>query len=96
MVRESPVWIEFINGPFDGHLELVPSRSLPENIVCFVSENVFRMLEGRPRLSKSRFTSVAVYQRQSRSERMVYCFAGAVAPQAIRLEPALGTPPARS
>ena len=91
MSKPLPASIEFINGPFDGHVELVSSsvERLPGSIVCYVSENVFRLFEGLCRLPSSAFTSVAVYQREDRGDRTTYRFAGAIAPEAMKLEPAV-------
>ena len=74
--------IEFINGPFDGHCETVglPRHDLPTRLVCYVSHNVFRLIAGQSRLSKSRVTSLASYQRQRRGDKCIYFFIESTSP----------------
>jgi hypothetical protein len=44
-----PHTIEFIGGPFDGYREIVSELpdKLPDEVVWFVCDNVYRLLEGR-------------------------------------------------
>ena len=89
MSQKSQNIIEFVNGPFDGHLEILSTRAaeLPETLVCYISENVFRLMNGETQRSRYSITSVAFYRRARRSTGWVYSFAGAVAPDQIHIAP---------
>ncbi len=78
--------IEFIGGPFDGHIEQVSSdyEQLPADLLCLVNENVFRLIGGQEPLPDRSFTSVAIYQRQPSNGRCVYLFIEALATQKIK------------
>ena len=72
--------VEFIGGPFDGHRESVPHdpQYLSEDLAWLVSDNVYRLLEGKPHGLKRPTTSIALYERQKREGRWCYCFLGTV------------------
>ena len=57
-------FIEFVGGPFDGHLQpvSVAPKHLAAHAAVPVSEKVFRLLEGKPIDGESVITSVAVYR----------------------------------
>lgn len=74
--------IEFVHGPFDGHIEMVgiPMHALPIRLACCVSDNVFRLIAGQSQLPKSQVTSIVRYQRQRRGDKCIYFFAEATSP----------------
>ena len=84
--------VEFIGGPFDGHVhlasfppdELAPLASLP------VNENMFRMLENHPPRVKAPATSVAVYELQHAGGTWRYRFLGSTAASEFELQQWLG------
>ena len=56
--------IEFIGGPYDGHKEpsFTPPIHLPAELVWFVCEDAFRLLDGKDHRPGGSFTSVALYE----------------------------------
>jgi hypothetical protein len=75
MMKTTTIAIEFIGGPFDGHMqsvsatpdELLPSVALP------VNENVLRMLDGQARGPARPTRTVAFYELQH-DNGWRYCF----------------------
>ena len=80
--------VEFVGGPFDGHRQTVDASgdSEREVIAVPVNENVFRMLAGRPTLSRARPTSVAVYELRRQRGKYRYHFMGSETPSAFEVE----------
>ena len=84
--------VEFIGGPFDGHVhlasfpphELAPLASLP------VNENMFRMLDNQPPGEKSPASSVAVYELESRLGAYRYRFLGSTSASEFQLQAWMG------
>ena len=78
--------IEYVCGPFDGYVEPVPEEceELPEDLLCIVSDNVFRLMDCRVPLPNISFTSIAMYSRTRRNGAWVYFFAGALGTEKIR------------
>ncbi|QEG00621.1 hypothetical protein Mal15_46920 [Stieleria maiorica] len=74
--------IEFMGGPLDGHREplAVTVEQLPKQIVCYISANVFRQLDGRQNEYESSVTSLVIYQRENQQQTWNYAFAGSFAP----------------
>ena len=85
MSNPDEMTIEFVGGPFDGHME---TRSIdetwPSNIVWLVSDNVFRLLRGESHQLDAPITSVAVYQWVQRETGWQYVFAAAMSPESLR------------
>ncbi|KAA5547307.1 hypothetical protein FYK55_02615 [Roseiconus nitratireducens] len=86
MPKKTCTGIEFIGGPFDGHVEaLVRSpEELPELLVTHVNQNVFRLFEGADPVSCRCPTSVVFYRRQQTDDGWVFRFGGAVAPRELK------------
>jgi hypothetical protein len=89
MAQQSRNTIEFIHGPLDGHIEIlsIAAEQLPESIICYISENIFRLLDGRTEQHAYRITSAAIYKRQRRIKSWNYTFAAAIAPDQVAIEP---------
>ena len=89
MSIELPQTIEFINGPLDGHVEIlsIGAERMPESLACYISKNVFRLLDGRNYQHHFRITSVAIYKRERRMNSWNYTFTAVVAPGEVTLEP---------
>ena len=66
--------IEFIDGPYDGHVEplAMPAAELPFQISCCGSEDTFRLLHGQSRIHEREITSFAIYVRNRRGDRWVF------------------------
>jgi hypothetical protein len=81
--------IEFFGGPLDGHVEFFSADvcRLPEHLLCYISENTFRQLEGREELRRVDVTSLAVYTRLLHRRKWVYWFVTAEAPNQISIQP---------
>jgi hypothetical protein len=79
--------IEFIDGPFDGYVEPLnaAARSLPSQLVCFISNNVYRLLDGLSHDNHCRITSVAIYERRCFDGRWTYAFIRSVAPDQVKV-----------
>jgi hypothetical protein len=77
--------VEFVGGPFDGHVELFcgPAERLPEDMIWFVSQNVFRILQGQAEGPKAPVTSIAFYGRSEQEGIWRYCFHGAISPREL-------------
>ncbi|WP_182868160.1 hypothetical protein [Stieleria mannarensis] len=75
--------IEFMGGPLDGHREplAVNVERLPEKIVCYISANIFRQLEGGQHEYETVVTSRVIYQRENQKHQWNYAFAGSFAPR---------------
>ena len=56
--------IEFIGGPFDGHMQTIfaPPASYKSTLALPVNENVFRMLEGKDAGPARLSPTVALYE----------------------------------
>ncbi|WP_145385491.1 hypothetical protein [Stieleria neptunia] len=80
--------IEFLGGPLDGHLEplAVTAERLPEKIVCYISANVFHLLEGEPHEHENVVTSLVIYRRENQKSKWSYAFAGSFAPRDVTRE----------
>ena len=72
--------IEFIGGPYDGHKELCFTRpiDLCADLVWFVCEDVFRLLDGKDSRPGASITSVALYELDEVNGACRYQFVGAV------------------
>jgi len=72
--------IEFVGGPFDGYTQLcdLPVTRLPVDVVWFVGNNVYRMLDEQEFESPQPLTSVALYERDLSRGRCRYRFVGAI------------------
>lgn len=72
--------IEFIGGPYDGHKEpcFVRPIHLPADLVWFVCEDVFRLLDGGDLCSGGSITSVALYELERVNGTCRYRFVGAI------------------
>jgi hypothetical protein len=84
--------IQFVGGPFDGHVELFPDPAelLPQDLMWFVCANVFHILEGKSERPKQPITSIAVYERMRRQGMWRYDFVGALSPKELSLRLAHG------
>ena len=74
--------VEFIGGPFDGHVQnvrLAPHR-LASIVALPVSEEIFQMLAGGPSDPHTPVTSEALYELDSAANRPCYRFLRSVAP----------------
>jgi hypothetical protein len=71
--------IEFIGGPFDGHVQSVslPPRELIDVVALPVNSNVLHMVNGEPVGEKSPASSIAVYERDSATAPPRYRYVGA-------------------
>lgn len=80
--------VEFVGGPFDGHRQAIgrPSDGEQEVVAIPVNENVFRMLAGRPRLSRLEPTSVAVYELRRHRGEYRYYFMVSESPNAFEVK----------
>ena len=84
--RNHLLTIQLVGGPYDGHQETRLSRAelLPQNVVWFVGEDVFRTLDGisPSGCHRGTFTSVAIYLLEcdapEEGETFRYRFTGAV------------------
>lgn len=78
--------IEFLGGPFDGHVASYSGAAdqLPEDVLAPVSENMFRVLNGRMPEDGWPVTSMVIYERQLRGARWYYVLVGAVSPAQVR------------
>lgn len=78
--------IEYIHGPFDGHIESVADccEAMPEELLCMVNENVFRLMCRRRPEPHIALTSIAIYERTQRNGTWVYLFVGALATGNLR------------
>ena len=81
--------VEFIGGPFDGYSECCDTAldRLPADLVCFVTENIYRMLDGRDHGFPRPATSVALYERDLRCGVCRYQFVGAISLKGVLDEP---------
>ncbi len=72
--------IEFIGGPYDGHLESSDCRPihLAVDVVFLVCENALRLLNGTEPRPGRPLTSVALYELQHRNGIARYRFVGAI------------------
>ena len=72
--------VEFIGGPYDGHLLQCLTRPvhLPANVAWLVCEDAFRMLDGRASCSRGAMTSVAIYDLQMTNSVIRYRFVRAI------------------
>jgi len=72
--------IEFIGGPYDGHKQTCIKRPihLPADVVWFVCEDVFRLLDGQDRRPGGSITSVALYELDLRNGAFLYRFSRAI------------------
>jgi hypothetical protein len=88
MSQNAPNTVEFMGGPFDGHVELLPTErgDLPEHVLCYVSENLFRQLHGQENVSRFTVTSVAIYMLLLHNGGWAYIFVKAVAPDSLVVE----------
>jgi hypothetical protein len=83
--------VEFIGGPFDGHVEWLSAKTgelartgeLPEHVLCYISENAFRQLHGQDATSAFSVTSVAIYALLLHGADWAYFFVKAVAPDSV-------------
>ena len=71
--RES---IEFLYGPFDGHVEYTRSQcdDLPGELLVLVNENSYRLIEKQPPVPSAACSSIAIYDRVRRNGTWVYLF----------------------
>ena len=84
--------VEFIGGPFDGHVhlasfppdELAPIASLP------VNDNMFRMLDNKTPGAKCPATSVAIYELEAEQGEWRYRFCGATSAREFELQQWMG------
>ena len=84
--------VEFMGGPFDGHVhlasfppdELAPIASLP------VNDNMFRMLDNKIPAAKCPATSVAIYELETQKGEWRYRFRGATSAREFELHHWLG------
>ena len=80
--------IEFIGGPFDGHqqpLTIAPG-DLATEAVMPVSQDMFRLMEGRTPTRSEPLTSLAVYRREDPADACRYCFVAARSPTQLQTE----------
>jgi hypothetical protein len=72
--------VEFIGGPYDGHQEPCFTRPdhLPADVVWFVCEDVFRLLNGKGGCLGGSLTSVALYELELATGECRYRFTGAI------------------
>ena len=72
--------IEFIGGPYDGHMEprFTWPAHLPADVVWLVCEDAFRLLHGNDHRPCGSLTSVALYELEVGSGRSRYRFLRAI------------------
>ena len=76
--------IEFVGGPYDGHVETYHTcaRLLPSEVTWLVNADAFRVLHGGDHDSsadpRQSLTSVAFYARETASGTYRYRFVGAI------------------
>jgi hypothetical protein len=77
--------IEFVGGPFDGHLEMFPAAAeqLPQDLIWLVTGNVYRLLDGESAGPKQPVTSIALYERRYRRAAWRYEFTGVISPREL-------------
>lgn len=70
--------LEFVGGPLDGHRQPFSKsvEELADNVVIPINENVFRMLEGRPRGPAVPSERVAFYERRVKDGECRFVFLG--------------------
>ncbi len=69
---------EFVGGPLDGHRQPFnkPMDEMANNVVIPINENVFRMLDGRPRGPAVPSSRVAFYERKFKNGECQFVFLG--------------------
>jgi hypothetical protein len=85
--------VEFVGGPFDGHVYMAsfPPEELANMTYLPVNHNMFLMLEGRTPGPKAPATSVAVYELEGQdSGDWRYCFLGAMAANDVKYKSWVG------
>jgi hypothetical protein len=75
--RES---IEYLYGPFDGHVEYTRTQcdEFPKELLCLVNENAFRLIENQMPVPHVACNSIAIYERVKRNKSWFYLFRGAI------------------
>ena len=78
--------IEFIGGPYDGHKEpsFTPPIHLPAELVWFVCEDAFRLLDGKDHCPGGSFTSVALYELEAGKDAGRYRFTRSISLEELR------------
>jgi hypothetical protein len=81
--------IEYIGGPFDGHLQnyIFPSSRLPCDVVWLVTSDAFQQINTHCQAVRSvggRLTSAAVYELDTVSEPSVYRHVGSISANCFR------------
>jgi cobyrinic acid a,c-diamide synthase len=80
--------IEFVGGPFDGHVQYVslqPSE-LMELVTLPVNENVLRLVNGEPIGQRAAATSLATYERDLDLQSPRYYFLGSIPADQLALQ----------
>ena len=87
MTQKHAETIEFIRGPFDGYLEPITAavQPLPRQLVCYISNNVYRLFDGLREYDHCRITSAAIYDRRYLNGRWTYEFIRSVSPDHVRV-----------
>jgi hypothetical protein len=80
--------VNFIGGPYDGHIQtfVVPSDRLFRKMAVPVNRNVFRALAGIPRGPEEPATSVAIYELEEQNGQLQYRFSEARRAKELNLE----------
>lgn len=82
MRREKVYTVQFIGGPFDGHVQAVRIRpcDLAKLVALPVSREIFQTLAGDRPAPETLVTSEALYQLESTRNSPCYRFLKAIAP----------------
>ncbi|MCA9264161.1 MAG: hypothetical protein KDA60_09955 [Planctomycetales bacterium] len=88
MVSFGTCHVEFIGGPFDGHVESFPSHNeVPSDLIWFVSRGAYHRLDGESsEAPPGHITSAAFYERFRYFGDWYYVFLGAFEPQMVALQ----------
>lgn len=79
-------WVEFVGGPFDGHVQAFPKepQQLVRSVAFPINENTLPALHGEQAGAKAKTTSVAFYELCETNGIWWYHFLGAKSPQEWR------------
>jgi hypothetical protein len=86
MTRDLFHRVQFLGGPFDGHVQAVrlPRGSLAKLVALPVSREIFQMLSGNRPAPHTPVTSEALYQLDATAHEPCYRFVRSVTPVGTR------------
>lgn len=83
--------VEFVGGPFDGHVYVgAGARQIAEYVAVPVNARTLSLLDGKGEGKKGAASSVAVYQLQRTGNGWRYLFVAVAPPQDFQLESWIG------